>query len=196
MKAKVFIVSILLIFCNLDVLSQQYSFSTFAFKLYDNHNIILSFGKIDGFNHYFGTKVKIDTASQFEIFAPLLSDDLNYQHLAPHKPGIWILFAENFKKWRPLRLLGIRKIMPDGKIEEMILLLNYDYQSCEMPCTFGQSEFKTSELVFRKGTFILTGITEMKDWNKNSDKIIEVNCDILKFLTKYRIILWDNERTK
>jgi hypothetical protein len=93
-------------------------------------------------------------------------------------------------------MLGIRKTRPDGKTEEMILLLNYDYQSCEMPCVFGQSEFKTSEIIFREGTYILTGLTEIKDWKNNSDKIIFVNCDILKFLTRNKIILWDSEKIK
>jgi hypothetical protein len=187
---------LLLVACLNTAYSQQYSFSTFAFKIWNGDSVVTTLHDVRGFNHYLGTKIKKDSLSEFEVNAIYLSEDVNFQHLAQHRKGVWILFSENVKRWRPLRFFCIQKTEVDGQVKVMRIFLNYNYNSCEMPCIFGQSEFKTCDIPFIEGNFMLLDCVNIDDWKKTCKNIITIHGDIFSYILKNNLILWDIKMIK
>jgi hypothetical protein len=196
MYKKYSIILLLILFNSYFILAQQYSFSIFAFKILDGDNVVTKICNVVGFENKLVTPRDMDSLSQFQILSIYDGDDVRYHRLARHKEGIWLLYAENVKKWRPIRFFRIEKKMTDGKTKAMNIFLNYNYHSCEMPCVFGQSEFKVSEIQFREGNYMFLDILKVVDWKVGSNKLVGFKEEIPDFIKENKIVFWDDKMKK
>lgn len=169
--------------------SQQYSFSILAFSIYNEGKLVKSIREVKGFENHL-KPVDMDSLSCFSVKAVYYNEDIQYHRIAKHKEGIWLLYAENVRKHRPIRFFSIeKKIGTETKV--MHLFLNYDYHSCKMPCLFGKSDFLVSEIPFREGSYLLFDRLNLMDWETNNNKILKIEGDIFYYIVKNRIELWD-----
>jgi len=175
-------------------MSQQYSFSVFAFRIYDGGQVVQKLSDIQGFENQLVKNLDLDSVSPFSIKAIYSDENIQYHRFNKHKPGIWILYAENVRKFRPIRYFCIEKKLADGRIKEMKIFLNYDYHSCKMPCSFGHSEFNVSDILFSEGNFELLGRLSLSDWKNDSGKIVSFKTEIPDFIRENKIDFWDNKR--
>jgi len=196
MYKKYLFLFILVISHNYWIKSQQYSFSVFAFKIIDKENVVTKINDVIGFDNRLVQTRDLDSLSPFSIVAIYPGEDVRYHRLARHKDEILLLYAENVKKWRPIRFFRIEKKMPNGKIETMNIILNYNYHSCEMPCAFGKSEFKVSEILFSEGNFMFLDLLQLKDWETRSNNLTSFKDEIPQFIKENKIVFWDDKMKK
>lgn len=195
MKAKI-ILSFAALFIASVCFSQQYSFSVFAFSIFDKEKTIEKLNHVFDYQLHNSVKYHTQSSAAFIVRSLFSNEGIDYHHFAVHQPGIWLLYAENVKKHRPLRYFSIEKKMKDGKIDVMRIVLNYDYHSCEMPCTFGVTTFRVCQIPFKPGTFMLMDIMKLSDWEKKEAKFIEISGDISEFMEKNEIRFWDIKMKK
>jgi hypothetical protein len=194
MKRKYFYILITILALNIEAMSQQYSFSVFTFRIYDANQIVQKFNNVVGFENQLIGATDLDSTSDFCIKAIYADENLQYHRINKHKPGIWILYSENVRKYRPIRFLSIEKKTLDGKKLVMNIFLNYNYHSCKMPCAFGKSEFNVCDILFTEGNFEFLSLLSLDDWQHRSKKIIKFKPEIPDFIKENNIDFWDNKR--
>jgi hypothetical protein len=194
MNVKVLFATVFLVyFLSLQTYSQQYSFSVLAFSVYDNCKIVTKWADVEGFENHLDKKNDMDSLSLFTIKAIYSGVDLPYHRFTKHKPGIWLLYAENVRKFRPIRYFCIEKRLPDSSLQHMNIFLNYDYHSCKMPCAFGKSEFLVSQIEFHKGNYMFLSHLKLKDWSENCKNLIKIDDDIPVYIKENEIKFWDTK---
>ena len=194
MNVKVLFTTVFLVFFfSFQTYSQQYSFSILAFSLYDNDKLVSKWADVEGFENHLDKKSDMDSLALFTIKAIYSGDDLPFHRFAKHKQGIWLLYAENDRKFRPIRYFCIEKQMHDGSLQHMNIFLNYDYHSCKMPCAFGKSEFHVSQIEFHEGNYMFLSHLELKDWSKNRKNLIKIEDEIPVYIKENEIRFWDTK---
>lgn len=188
---------ILLLNCWILSCSQKYSSTSIVFYLYDGDKLVETVNSTPGLTPQFGHNKGIDTNSKFKICAMYNDEDAQYQKARKFNlPGAWSISSLNVRRYRPIRFFKIEKEISENEVEIMRIFLNYDYNSCnKMPCVDIKS-YDIVDIIFRRGNFILFAKPKMDKWINGSSDIVKCEEDIINYLLKNQIKIWDSDRFK